>query len=131
MNTKQIGDISESKVISRLLEKGYSVSIPFGDSNRYDIVLDDGEKLQKVQVKTAKLDAKGQHVTFSCKSNNWNSGELYDYKDDVDLFIVYCPQNNKIYRVPIEEIGTSSFRIRVEEPKKNDYRINREEDYLL
>ena len=36
MDTNQKGKLNELKVLSYIIEKGYSVSIPFGDKDRYD-----------------------------------------------------------------------------------------------
>ena len=38
-----------------LIEAGYAVSKPFGENQRYDLVIDDGETLARVQVKTGRL----------------------------------------------------------------------------
>lgn len=39
-NKKQVGDKGEAKILSDLISRGYSVSIPFGDNDKYDLVLD-------------------------------------------------------------------------------------------
>jgi hypothetical protein len=39
-NTKEIGDISTASCMAALLSKGYSVSVPWGDRCRYDLVVD-------------------------------------------------------------------------------------------
>ena len=50
---KRIGNIGEAKAISWLVEHGISVSIPFGDNERYDLVIDNNGSLERVQVKTS------------------------------------------------------------------------------
>ena len=55
-NTKQTGDVTEARIIAVLIEAGYSVSIPFGDNDRYDLVLDTGNKLRRVQCKTGWIE---------------------------------------------------------------------------
>lgn len=52
-NSKTVGDVSEAKVLARFIELDWSVSIPFGDNQRYDLILDRGLGLERVQVKTA------------------------------------------------------------------------------
>ncbi len=52
MNTSRKGDETEAAILSRLMELGLSVSVPFGDSDRYDLVVDDGRCLYRVQCKT-------------------------------------------------------------------------------
>ena len=46
------GNISESIVMSAYLKAGFTVSVPFGTGAPYDLVIDNGSRLCKVQVKT-------------------------------------------------------------------------------
>lgn len=115
MNSKAKGEISEGHVIAHLLKKGHSVSMPFGDNQRYDLILDDGKRLWRVQVKTARLH-KGCLV-FNTASVNGFTGARTNYDDKIDLFLVYSPDTDKVYRVPVEQVPASSMTLRVEQPK--------------
>jgi len=64
MNTKQIGDETEVRVITALIAEGYSVSIPFGDNDKYDLVLDTGNQLLRVQCKTGWIEDAGKKSTY-------------------------------------------------------------------
>ncbi len=46
-NTKDKGDETEVKILEELVSAGYSVSIPFGDNDKYDLVVDDGSALYR------------------------------------------------------------------------------------
>ena len=37
-NTKAVGDLSEIMVIAELTRAGYSVAVPLGENNRYDLI---------------------------------------------------------------------------------------------
>ena len=52
-NTKDVGIVSELKVLTELVSKGYIVSQPYGDNAPYDFIIDTNEKLLKIQVKTS------------------------------------------------------------------------------
>ena len=52
---KTIGDRTTLAVLLALREVGYSTLVPFGENTRYDLVIDDGEKLYRVQCKTGRL----------------------------------------------------------------------------
>ena len=71
-NTKAIGDLSELEVALALVRAGYLVSKPLGDSHRYDLIIDDGERLARVQVKTGRLY--GEVVKFNCSSSHSHRG---------------------------------------------------------
>ena len=53
-NTKAIGTISESVVLSEFLKAGFPVLLPFGDNLRYDMVIEAGGRFLSVQCKTAR-----------------------------------------------------------------------------
>lgn len=52
MNTRQQGDLGVAYAIWHYTKKGYIVSIPNTEASRYDLVVDDGERLLRVQCKT-------------------------------------------------------------------------------
>jgi hypothetical protein len=115
MNTKRKGDISELAVITQLAKRGYNVLIPFGDSSRYDVVIERDGSFERVQVKTGTL--KNGAVCFRTCSSAARGGEKHKpYVGDVDFFGVYCPQTDKCYLVPISDVGTSGTHLRVGEP---------------
>lgn len=102
MNTKQIGDISQVKVMGRLLQKGYSVSVPFGDNQRYDLIFDDG-KLNRVQCKTGRIHKNS--VEFKTASTYGHRGRgRKTYNEEIEFFGVYCPENDVVYLVPIASV---------------------------
>ena len=48
-NTKKIGNLTELQCITKLYELGFAVSIPFGNSEKYDAIIEKNDKLYKVQ----------------------------------------------------------------------------------
>lgn len=56
-STKQ-GDIGEARAIYEYTKLGYVVSRTIFDSATYDLIIDDGNTLQRVQVKTTKCKVK-------------------------------------------------------------------------
>lgn len=53
MSTKARGDSAEYRVVAELLERGHTVLMPCGDRLPYDIGIDVGGKLVRVQVRRA------------------------------------------------------------------------------
>lgn len=68
MNTKQKGSHAEAVVLSRLLKRGLSVSVCFGENDRYDMIVDTGTSLLRVQVKQAWPIRGGKAMAFNTKS---------------------------------------------------------------
>jgi hypothetical protein len=103
---KQIGDVSQAKVMAALLAAGKSILLPFGENTRYDIVIDDGGRFVRVQCKTGRLRPHGV-ITFSTASTydhhaRRTGRERRGYRGEADVFGVYCPQNDRVYVVPVE-----------------------------
>lgn len=124
MESHRKGDLTEAVVITELKRRAIPVSIPFGDNERYDLVLESPEdELLRVQVKTGWLS--DGTIEFHGKSQHTNSsGNVYKgYDGDVDYFLVYCYELDVLYLVGEEEFN-SSMTLRVEEPKRENRRIN-------
>jgi hypothetical protein len=117
-DTKRTGDISELRVITALTEAGYRVSVPFGENHRYDLIIDDGLRLSRVQVKTGRL--RGGAIKFNCYSSHAHrSGGPRPYFGQIEYLAVYCPQTKKVYMLPEEELTASEAHLRVSPPRNN------------
>lgn len=54
-NTTKKGEITESVVLAKLVQLGYECLIPWGHDHRYDIGIDDGGKLIRIQCKNSTI----------------------------------------------------------------------------
>ena len=104
MNTNQKGKITEIEVLSYITKLGYSVSIPFGDKDRYDQIWDIDGKLLKIQIKTSHWkNDKHNAFTFKCKTTS--NGKEYRYTEkDIDFFATIW--EDKCYLIPVKECST-------------------------
>jgi hypothetical protein len=121
-DTKAVGDRSEAIVLAALVKKGYLISIPFGENQRYDLLADDGDRILRVQVKTGRL--RGDVIAYSCSSSHTHRGGTHarPYFGQADIIAVYCPQNGKVYLVPEEEFVASRAHLRLTAPVNNQRR---------
>lgn len=116
MNTKDKGNISEQRIIVDLLENDMSVSTPVGDNERYDIILDTGNSLLKLQVKTAQV-TDNESIKFNCSSSyllSSGSVERTYSEEEIDAFAVYCPETDDIAYVPINDAPKNKMWLRKE-----------------
>ncbi|HEY4439510.1 MAG TPA: group I intron-associated PD-(D/E)XK endonuclease [Candidatus Elarobacter sp.] len=119
-DTKRIGDISELRVAAALAEAGYAVSKPLGESQRYDLIIDDGERLQRVQVKTGRI--RGGVIAYNCCSTHGHRRTVVTtrpYTGQIDLLAVFCADNGKVYVLPEAEITRSKSHLRLVPPRNN------------
>jgi hypothetical protein len=112
------GNRSEAVVLGAYLEAGFAVSLPFGSGASYDLIVDAGARLLKVQVKTAWLSQ--GCVQYNCQRRQPSSGLTHrrPYRaDEVDYVVAYCPNGGKLYAVPGAGHLTAG-RLRID-PAKN------------
>lgn len=116
-NPTSKGKTSEAVILAALVKLGKSVLIPWGEE-RYDLALDEGGRLVRIQCKTG-------HIRDGCvcfKTSITDARRpLGDggYAGQIDAFAVYCPQIERVYLVPIEVVKTTiGARLRLE-PAKN------------
>ena len=113
LNTKTKGDIGQLKVAGDLLMRGYTVSFPYGDNARYDLVLDRGTGLERVQVKY--VTSNGQTIIVQCKSVVSVANKLYEVRkyteSQVDWIACYDATSNCCYYIPGTKIGEGRTQI--------------------
>lgn len=117
-DTKRIGDISEMQVAAAFSRRGYFVCRPFGENQRYDLIIDDGEQLSRVQVKTGRL--RNGVILYGAVSTHGHRGRpSKPYIGQIELLAVYCPDTEKVYVVPESHLTRSLGSLRIAPPKNN------------
>ena len=137
MNTKQVGNIGEAAILSKLIEYGVSVYIPFGDNEKADLVADFNGKLVRIQVKTsiATGDSSYSFSTQSCTSQHFSMGyssaHIYS-ENEVDYFCFYNIERKKCLIVPFHECPDRRIAFRYEQTLNGQVKgVRMEEDYSL
>ena len=112
-NTKDKGDETEAEIIRELISCGYSVSIPFGDNDKYDLVVDDGSSLHRVQCKTGWAN-KEDTMRFNTHSQTTREGEYHEktYHGEIDAFLVRYPANETTYWIDIDDATGQKMELR-------------------
>lgn len=122
-STKHIGNLTELQCITRFYELGYPTSIPYGDSEKYDFILDVKGNLYKMQCKHANLhfDDDGDVDYFTIKTvwqsgytKNTNSKRHQYTNEDCDYFVTYYQGKN--YLIPVGECSNEK-RLHITPPK--------------
>lgn len=118
---KQKGNVGEAKCLAKMIELGISVAIPFGDNDRYDLIID-YKGLKKIQVKySSQQDSPGSVIFKTSSSTNHTTNKHYStYENDIDGFLLYNSITDEVYYLPIETIGNKkTITIRMEPAKNN------------
>lgn len=135
-NSKSKGNIGEAKSMARLMTLGNAVSIPFGDNERYDLVVESiTGRLLKAQVKFSSQISANNSLEFTLKSStNHTTNKRYStYEDDIDIFLLYHTYTDKVYVLhPNQFKGKKSIFFRTTETKNGQSRnVNMAVDYEL
>jgi hypothetical protein len=132
MNTKDKGNISELRVLTYLAESGFVVSIPYGDNCAYDLIVDNGNRLIRIQVKTGRL--RNGTIVFNTSRTIRNRGNNFvvkGYENEVDTFAIYCPETGQVYFMPVDQCANSSQVLRIYTPKNGQEKnIKWAQDYF-
>lgn len=123
---KQLGERSQAHITARLLDSGYNVLVPYGDSSRYDLVIEDANgQFWRVQCKTAWIEGGDngfiKFATTSLRSRSTNGKVTYSragYTGQVDYFAVYSHEFRKVYLIPANQARGTTMRLRLA-PSKN------------
>ncbi|WP_049926718.1 group I intron-associated PD-(D/E)XK endonuclease [Halopiger goleimassiliensis] len=127
-NSKAIGDETEAKAIATLVEAGYTVSVPFGDNDKYDLVVDDGT-LYRIQCKTA-WPNKAETIRFNTHSQTTRNGSYYEqtYQGTIDAFFVRDPATETFYWIDAADATEQKMELRFD-GEIDHHSINWARDY--
>lgn len=105
INSKHKGSFAVAQSVAKLYSIGYEISLPIGDRKPYDLIIDDGKKLYKVQVKYAGVSSKG-----NCKAGLRVTGgnQSYSYakkygNNEFDYLYVYTA-SQKHFLIPWKKL---------------------------
>lgn len=131
MHPKARGELSEAAVRHDFVKKGLTVLEPFGDNDRYDIVVEEDGTFYRVQIKTGRFE--DGRIQFETRSTGTltRKVEKEGYAGEIDAFAVYSPELEEVYIVPVEDAPTTSMGLRVEEANKSSPNINWASEYTL
>jgi PD-(D/E)XK nuclease superfamily protein len=110
------GAIAEAAITAAAVELGLVVLRPFPEGRRYDLVIDTGPRLLRVQCKWGRLQ--GSVIVVILATCRYTPREGYvrtKYTaDDVDGIAVYCQRLNRCFYLPIDDVsGRSSIHLRL------------------
>jgi hypothetical protein len=102
-NPNDKGNVAEAAIAFRAIELGLSVSKPLTEHSRYDLVIEIGDQLYRVQCKWGRLLASSDAIAVNLTSSRWTpAGEVKTQYQagEVDLLAVYCAAVGHCYLLP-------------------------------
>jgi hypothetical protein len=131
MESHRKGDLTEATVVAELKRHEVPVSLPFGDNERYDVVIESPSgQLLRAQIKTGWY--RDGVVQFKGYSQHTNSeGNTYKpYGDGIDCFLVYSHEVERLFLVWEAEVD-ANMSIRIEAPEQQHDSTNWADEYAF
>jgi PD-(D/E)XK endonuclease len=128
-----VGHRTEGAILYHLVCAGYSVLVPAGVNQRYDLV----------------IDAEGEFIRAQCKTGRYRNGAIVfstlstitsktrnvrrEYHDQADVFLVHCPTfPDRVYCVPVDRASKGAMHLRVESSRNGQHqRVHWASEYQL
>lgn len=107
LNPKRLGELAEAAFLLKAETLGFSLAKPWGDSERYDFVLDSGSRLWRIQLKsTSVIHARGYEVQPIY--HVYGKGKSAYTADDIDALAAYILPLDIWYLLPVEAFAPAS-----------------------
>jgi len=122
-NTKQKGTFAEAQCIAKMYKLGYEVSLPVGDRMSYDLIVDTGESLKKVQCKYAGKYERDGHVVDLRRTGGNKSGSVTKKYEETafDLLYVLTEEGNE-YLIDWADVSSAIY-LKLDSSKYSKYKI--------
>jgi hypothetical protein len=105
---KRLGEMAEAAFVVKASGMGFSVAKPWGDSDPYDFITQAGERLCRVQVKSAHRKRKDGGYSLH---THGHSMQAY-LRDEIDFLVAYLVPVDVWYVFPIEALlGRRSLKL--------------------
>lgn len=128
MNSNKKGDIGLVKTMMDLTINNFFLFTPISDTTCVDLIVANSDMvLKRLQVKYCKLVEGALEIVTSTVVNG---KKIPVDLNKIDIWAIYCPDNDKVYYVPISKLKNhKTMRLRVEKPKNNCKNIRMANDY--
>ena len=110
-----------------LTELGYSVSVPFGENTRYDLIVEPDGRLERAQMQTGRL-RNGVILFRTSSTYAHHPNPKYrqrHYRGQIDSFAMYCPQTSGVYLIPVERLPADTASLMVSAPRNGQQKLIR------
>ncbi|MCW2958695.1 MAG: hypothetical protein JWP18_1498 [Solirubrobacterales bacterium] len=112
---KRKGDLAELKIATHLVSCGHRILLPFGEDHNYDLVVDDGERMLRVQVKHTTSD--GKVIEAKCFTHSLTNGRVRSVKRYtaamIDWLAIWDATTDRCFYIPATLLGEGRSHLRL------------------
>ena len=135
LTSGQKGAIAEAEIAAAAIRHGMTVLRPLNEGRRYDLALDTGTQILRVQCKWA--PRKGDVIVVCARTSRFTPSvgyvrTTYD-PQEIDGVAVYCPDVDECFFIPIAEMaGRGYIDLRLAPARNNQHAlVTMADDYDL
>jgi hypothetical protein len=134
LSTSRKGAVAEAEIAAALIRLDLVVLWPLCEGGRYDLVVDMGPQLLRVQCKWASRH--GNVLTARCSTSRHTPGGYMRSTycaEEIDAIAAYSPHTDASYLIPIAEVeGHNAISLRLAPTRNNQAeRVRWARDYEL
>ena len=89
------------------------------------LVIDRGNGFERIQVKTARIQKGVLRFSLCSSTVHRKNGCKQNYRGQCDLFAAYSPKLNKVYMIPVKDVGITECSLRIDPTKNNNSKLIR------
>src|SRR3954471_12051130 len=119
MKTIRRGNAAEAAVLNAFIRADLTMLVPFGEGAPYDLVVDSGLELIRVQVKCGRI--RSECIEFNSAGTDHGRGRL-SYRGRADVFGVHAPQLDRVFVVPVNDCPNFRGYLRLTPTRNNQQR---------
>lgn len=123
----ELGNFSEMVAAAAFFRMGFSVSKPLGVQKGYDLIIDTGERLVRVQVKTlsASNAAPIGWVKRTSRDGNYYFVNIPRYTDaSFDYLAAVDRRTFEVFVIPMSDLDLTRSSFYVGEPERKKYQMS-------
>lgn len=118
-NTTFNGDIAELMAASELVQRGYVVSRPLTNGAPYDLLVDMGDGIKRIQIKKAGRTTTGAMRFMLSASKSHRGRKSVSYFGLVDFVIAVDCERKAFYVICGDDLLRPEISVRIDAPKNN------------
>ena len=120
-DSNEKGQISESAIITRFLQHGYVVLMPYGGSQRYDLLIEDVDgQFWRVQCKTGWIENGAIYFDTANHNVTGTKRDWRHYRGQCEYFAVYCADLGRVHLVPVDQVGRTRAHLRADKEQPGE-----------
>ncbi len=113
MPPKARGEVAEARLVAKLMEMGLTVAKPFGDSAKWDLIVEARGKVSRLQLKSTWIKGGNDYYNVTTgPAKGYRSHRLRPYgADEIDFLVAYIAPEETWFVFPVSVVQTTAVNI--------------------